>query len=78
MYVISYSMCMHITFTYTCRVLDCKLMSYNLQLYGTCSIYIWNCVNDINFSYAAPIMVNVEYIQGSHDQKTRVEKVVRA
>ncbi|KDP40566.1 hypothetical protein JCGZ_24565 [Jatropha curcas] len=27
-----------------------------------------------DMTYAAPIMVNVEYIQGSHDQKTRVEK----
>ncbi|KAJ9190530.1 hypothetical protein P3X46_001718 [Hevea brasiliensis] len=27
-----------------------------------------------DLTYAAPIMVNVEYIQGSHDQKTRVEK----
>lgn len=29
------------------------------------------------FRYAAPIYVNVEYVQGSHDQKTIVEKVLK-
>ena len=33
----------------------------------------WCCVNS---RYSAPILVNVEYIQGSNAQKNRVEKVL--
>lgn len=28
------------------------------------------------FSYAAPILVNIEYVQGSHTEKTTMEKVI--